>query len=378
MATASFLDSIRAAPRAAHPHLSPFNSRTFAQERAAAMQSVEGLLAYRRFLAGARAMKASRRRVSQSFERHVQKQSRQALSDMNALMNNALSITGQVNHTALWDSVLKRSGAALERSGPTTMQDLWRDLRGRPEAMSALRDFGITESMVSLSDDLVARADVTISANYGHVEFSAATGAGHQRHTIKLQSGRAKAASVSELFGRPSFDQMAAAFAREDDVFVSGPASPSARCEPGEVLAVGAFVSRQMLVDHVRKLEDMGLATYAGEEPTTLVIIIALGLLFALVGYMIRSACDTDPENLSTPPLSDFVCDLGDFLFVIGIAMIFAGVAIAVLPLTVFLFGEYLGVLAAFGYGGLALGALDYVVNGPGFEIQLGTNTGIT
>ncbi len=146
MATTSFLDSIRAMPRAAHPHLSPLNSTAFAQERAAAMQSVEGLLAYRRFLAGARAAKASRRRVSQSFERNVQKQSRQALSDMNALMSHALNMTGQVNQTALWHSVLKRSGAALERSGPTTVRDLWRDLRARPEAMSALRDFGIRQA----------------------------------------------------------------------------------------------------------------------------------------------------------------------------------------------------------------------------------------
>ncbi len=219
---------------------------------------------------------------------------------------------------------------------------------------------------------------MTILSNHGHVEFSAATGAGNERSTIRLQSARAKAATVSELLGRPSFDQMEGAFARGDDVYVSGPAGSSVRCEPGELLAVGAFASRQMLVDHVRKLEDMGLATYAGEEPTTLVIIIALGLMFALAGYMIRSACDTDPETLSTPPPSDFVCDLGDFLFVIGIAMIFGGVAIAVLPLTVFLFGEYLGVLVAFGYGGLALGALDYVVNGSGFEIQLGANSGIT
>ena len=96
MQSKSLLSSMLADTSAAHPHLSsPVNSHAIAHERTAAIQSLEGLVAYQRFLAEARAVKAERRRVSKEFERHVQTQSRHALASLDAFMSSALRTAGQ-------------------------------------------------------------------------------------------------------------------------------------------------------------------------------------------------------------------------------------------------------------------------------------------
>jgi hypothetical protein len=328
MKTKSLLDTMVAGPRAPHPHLFPFNPHTFERERVSAMQSVESLMAYQQFLADARAAKARRRRVSQAFERNVQQQSRQALSDLGGLLNHTLHTVGQINQTDFWSDFLQRSGAALADTGPMTANEIWQDMRGRPEVMSALAAHGLTNSMVAICDNVVATVHGVAKTTEGRLVFEIPPAIGGPSRTISLSPDRARPQTVEELLAQPSFNQLAAALSREDSGFVGVSSGSPATCDAGALLACGALATHQLMVDHVRKLEDTGLTVHAGGEPGTLIALAVIGLVLFIVGVLVVNECD--PTQAA--PLPDWACAVGYLLLIVGLILIAAGTAGALLP----------------------------------------------
>jgi hypothetical protein len=329
--TKSLLDVMLRAPRAGHPHLAPFNSHALLRQRESAMQNLQGLMAYQTFLADARAVKAKRKRVEKTFERQVQRQSREALADATLLFSSAMSATAQVNQTDFWQALLRETSTGLDSTGPATAQELWSDLRGRPDVMSALANLGFTEKMAKITDETIAGAHATMRGAAGNVEFAVRMpGSADEFRTI-LSSKRRRPRSVLDLMASPSFDQLHASFLRGDRALpaIGGAAT---QCMPGDVVAAAAFASRQILVEHVRKLEDTGLATYAGEDPATaFVVLFLVGVALYLAGLAISSLCDPNAEVVQP----EAVCVAGGILTMLGVlALVTAAMLISVIVLT--------------------------------------------
>lgn len=320
--TRSLLGHMLGDTSAAHPHLAlPVNSHAFARERATAIQGLEGLMAYQRFLADARSVKAQRRRVSKAFESRVQAQSRHALLDLNGFMGSALRTAGQVDQNEYWHSNLQRIAAALNDTGPTTAQELWRDIRGRADVMSMLAGFGFSDSMAAMTDQTIAATDIGMRTTEGRVEIVTRGQSGGEEGIICLTGRRARPKNVAELLGHASFDQLATAFSQPGDGYIPAVSAASPHVQPSELLALAAFVSRQLLVDHVRKLEDTGLATHTGGEPGTLLVLLLIGVTLYLSGLWIADMC-TDPQVINPP--SDTTCVVGGILTILG-AILIAG-----------------------------------------------------
>jgi hypothetical protein len=100
------------------------------------------------------------------------------------------------------------------------------------------------------------------------------------------------------------------------------------------VVRGGAAASVAAIAAHKRKLEDTGLATYAGRDPATLGIIALAGLVAWIVGALLVDAYCENKEPASTEPKSKAGCGIGMLLMGLGaFALMMAGG-----PL-----GEYLG-----------------------------------
>lgn len=364
----SLLDSLLAAPRPAHPHLEPINAHALAREGAAALDSVKGLMAYQRFLGDARAVKAKRKGASKAFERNVQRQSRQALSDLDGFLNSALRVVGQVNQTDFWDTSLRRASTALAEVGGKTARELWQDVRARPEALSVLSTYGLTNETLAICDNAISAADARVGLDRGHVEiFVKRPNGGGNDLKLALQAARPRPTTVAELLARPSFDQLAAVFSRGGDDYLAAVNLPP-RCELGELVAWGAFASRQMLVDHVRKLEDTRLATYAGGLAGPLLVLVIVGLFLFVTGVAITTTCDED--NIANPP--DWLCDLGVPLILIGLLLVGMGVfggLLTVLPAGE-AFSAFEALFGAFVADGLLISAAMVFAWGLGFEAE--------
>jgi hypothetical protein len=320
--TKSLLERALATDSATHPHLSsPINSHALRRERATAIQGLEGLMAYQQFLADARAAKAERRRTSKAFERHVQAQSRQALADLDGFIGSALLTARHVNQANYWQTSLRRAAAVLNDTGPITAQNFWRDIRGRPDVMSSLVGFGFSDSMAAMSDKVIATTDAVIKADGGAVEVATRRlGTNDEYRSVTLTANRGRPKTLTELLSRQPFDQVAAAYSRFDNgAYIPMVSIPWSQCEPNGLVTLAAFTTRQLVVEHVRKLEDNGLTTYVGGEPGTVIALLLIGLTLYLTGLWIGDAC-TDPQNIDPP--SDTVCVAGGFLTLLGVILI--------------------------------------------------------
>jgi hypothetical protein len=59
-------------------------------------------------------------------------------------------------------------------------------------------------------------------------------------------------------------------------------------------MGIGAVAARQRMAEHVRKLEDTGLATYAGRDPlSAFLAIFVVGWVAALVAVWLLELCDS-------------------------------------------------------------------------------------
>jgi hypothetical protein len=97
---------------------------------------------------------------------------------------------------------------------------------------------------------------------------------------------------------------------------------------------LGAVIAgRREMARHVRKLEDTGLATYAGRDPATVglaaVVLAGIASVATLAGAVIKVTC---AASQSLTPSSPF-CRIGDFLLAFGLLLFAAAAVLGVIAL---------------------------------------------
>ncbi len=349
MAAKGFIQKYQKAVRAVHPHLGPINRATFASDRDLALGKVVSLAGYEGFLAAARSTKMKRKGATLAFERNVQTQGRQALGDMHEFGGAVLRLTQQVNQTNLWPSMLTRMAATLKASGPVKVKELWNEVwqnQRDPEYRAALKNHGLTDEIAAAVTEGLAKADATLSLKAGSVAIEGKVPGSRQPSRVLLKAPGSRPTNVLDLLGSSQFDQVVSAFTHSDPVYLEVvPATSDRVSEPAHLFAVGTIMARQRAADHSRKLDDTGLATYEGNDPGTLIVLLVAGLAIGLIGVTILMACDESEDG--GPPLlaPDWYCAVGELLVYI---------AMLVLELVALAGGG--GVVASIAY--LAFGAL--------------------
>jgi len=333
----------KAGGRATHPHLEPINAASFAADRGLALDKAGKLLAYQSYLVTARAAKARRKTTSVAFERNVLAQARQARDDLDAFTGAALRMTQQVNQTNLWNQTFTRLTRTLRETGPIDVKTMWAGLAGNAQYRSALASHGVSAEMAAAMTEAFTKLDATAALRDGKVSVETRVAGEGQPRRMALRPGPARPANISDLLRRSQFDRVVAALTNKEPVHVEAvPATGIAAYEPADLFAFGAVAARQRMTEHVRKLEDTGLATYEGNDPITFIgALLVIGIFLGLVGSIILELCNHPTGGVEQP---EWVCTMGAVLVTIAlivlavVALIFIvdGVAIAVIGLAAF------------------------------------------
>jgi hypothetical protein len=329
----------KAGARDRHPHLDPLNSAAFAVDRDVVLPKASNLLAYQRYLADARAVKAKRKGASVSFERSVLTQARQARDDLDAFTGAAMRMTQQVNQTDLWSQTLASATQSLRDTGPITPSATWAELMQSEQISTALATHGVSPDIAATITDAFGKLDATVSLRDSKVSIETQVAGESQPRRVALASAPPPPADLSQLLRRSQFDGVMSALTTSQPIYIEAvPAGGIAAYQAPELFAFGVVAARQHMNEHVRKLEDTGLATYEGNDPFSFILaLIVIGLFLALVGTIILELCDRTGPVLQP----DWLCTAGGVMVYLALIVLGAlvllfivdGVAVAFIGL---------------------------------------------
>jgi len=309
-----------------HPHLDPINPSTFLADRALAVDKAVSLLRYQKYLASARTAKAKRKGATLAFERNVLAQARQAQADLGQFTVASLSMTQQVNHTTFWNDSLARMTESLRQTGPVTAQAAWTEIASNEEYASALAAQGLTAEVKAAITEAVSKVDVTLAIRDNKICIESLVAGEDVPRRAWLKTATDPPKSVMDLLRRSQFDRVVSAFTNNDPVYMEVVGGGSPEYQPSDLMACGAVAAAQRMAEHVRKLEDTGLATYEGEDPLTVAAILLIsGALLAALGLGIAYLCMHPTDEVEQP---EWVCTAGEIMEFIGMMLLFGGVAV--------------------------------------------------
>jgi hypothetical protein len=334
---AKLFEAMARAPRQGKPAARPLvppNADWTGRTARRAMRAAEGVAAYRRFLQGARTHKGERG-ASPPLEREVLAQARQAQGDLRALSAGALRIARHLEATGLLGESFAAVQTALRRAGRVSVRDLFADIVEDETGRQALKDVGLSEATIQALSEIAAETDATIEADDPGLRVRSSQRGRDVRLVSRPRSGPATSPSQL-LFGR-LFDAAVDGWETPGhfpfDVTEPPPArkgAPATR-DVLDVMLASSIGARLEAARHVRKLEDTGLAVHAGREPASLftgaVVIGTAGAILIAAGGTIKVICAVSTD---LGP-GDRICQLGDFLIILGAAFLAAAVVLAVI-----------------------------------------------
>jgi hypothetical protein len=284
------------------------------------LRKAADLLGYRNFLTQARGWKAARKEISSAFEREVQAQATQALSDGRDLVAATLRTTKHLKQTGTLDRALDSWIAAVHASGPVRLQDLWSDLVGKPEPRRLLRDQGLTDDLFAAMNEHMQKLDGRLVLQGGklaaEVEMRAEA---RPRRLVLTHSTSGPPRNLGELLSTGQFERMVEQFVQGGPLSFEVVPGQRPEVEIAHVVSAGALLGVQSLAQHKRKLEDTGLAVAAGNDLVTALILAEI-VVFSVGAWLVATSCGPDP------PRNDDLCTLGVILLELGVIAMFIAV----------------------------------------------------
>lgn len=360
--------SAQAAP---HPHLSLINGTTFESDGSIVATKAASLLSYQQYLASARAVKAKRGSVQASFEQNVLAQAIQAQSDLQALSAASLRMLQQVNHTDFWGPFLGNVSSTLGGNGPVTANELWNEALPTIQNSTVYANFGLTKALAAAVTTALSNSNASLVLNGGNLTVETPIAGASSSDTLSIRAPGAPLLGINDLLQRQQFDQVVSAFNNQTPVYMEVVPSPTAiNFEPGDLFALGAIMAGQGMAEHVRKLQDTGLATYQGNDPVSFVVaIIIAGLVLGAIAGSILYFCGNPPQPTSGTVVgvpSPTECAVAYIILALCIGLLGAGALLAATAV-----GGPAGLLL----GGLSLAAFATLVvdgydNRPRFQPQ--------
>jgi len=321
-AIATFFEALRLTP--SDPVLT--DGAALHRDAQAGLDAAERLRGYGNFLEQARSIKAKSARAGGNVDREVYAQSLRALEDANTLAVSTLRAVRNMYHGGSLAGVTDTFRRSLQRSGPIAVVDIWAHATTSTRSRGVLERAGISEAMRAAFDATVRAADVRVSADAGRILVDGSAG-GAPIKTQMTTKPRPAPSRITDLLFLGRFDALADAFESGEPAYLSGLALPDDEPRPEEVALAGVLATYHDMVRHVRKLEDIGLASYRGAGPVTILIIVAAALIVAgaIVGYEECPAFTTLTEGSSSDSLA---CGIAKALFSLGLLLLLLGITI--------------------------------------------------
>ncbi len=345
---ARFFKAIEKAARATSP--GPLNMAAIVRDKALVLQKASELLGYQEYLAKARAWKARQKSSTRGVEREVHAYANQALADSREMASAVLRVTSQMKQAGEIDRGLQNWITGLEGTGPVQVKDLWNGLVNDPATRQALKDHGLTDTLFASAHEGMSKLDGEVFSQDGKLRAEI-TFAGTD-HTLKasfVPAATGAPRNVADLLKAGQFERLVDQFNTQGAAFTPFIPSVAGDLELPDVMLAGAVQSVQLVAQHLRNVQDIGLATYAGSGP--IAAYVAIALVVALIGYGMASAACPEGHDHNTAQ-----CVVGVILAVLG------GIALAVL------LGLWTYALAATG-NTMGLVVLFSLVYGVGSEI---------
>jgi hypothetical protein len=208
--------------------------------------------------------------------------------------------------------------AGVKASGPVQVQDLWSDLANDPEARQLLRDQGWTDDLWTALDENMKKLDGRLVLQDGKLAAEVKLAGQEQGQRVVLtHSASGAPRTLDDLLRRGQFERMVGQFERQGALWMDVVASETDEFEIVDVVLGGAVQCVQGLAQHKRKLEDTGLATYAGNSLPAILLIAGLAvLLTAAIMHGIHDCKDASHKTFCL--IASILGFLGDLLLVLG------------------------------------------------------------
>jgi hypothetical protein len=294
----------------------PINVSALANDKGMVLGKASNLLAYQTYLAQCRAWKASKARVPAGFEREVLTHAQQALVDGRDLVTCVLRVTRQMKQTGRLDNLICSCAAAAQASGPVQVQDLWSDIAGNKQTRQLLRDQGLNDDIFAALDRQMRQVQGSLTTQGGRlVSVIGLTGQSTQTVTLS-RSARGDPSSLDDLLHRGQFESVVEHFEQGGTLPFAPVPTNTTEVRVDDLVASAAVLAVQRLAQHVRKLDDTGLAVYAGDDPLDAIAVLAsVGLVMSFIGLWIASVfCEKIPGGT----YDQTGCELGIVLFYLG------------------------------------------------------------
>jgi hypothetical protein len=283
----------------------------------AGMQSAMRLLSYWQYLAAIRKQKAARHYRS-IFEADVVAQARGAAVDARSLGHRALSILRQLRNAGALEQALQRVERNARDVGKLDLKAAGLAALQTEHAREALRREGIDSSLLDALRTQLERVQVVVEpGEHGTVRIDGTA--------VALSKATQRPATLAQALSAGSFDRIVDALG-SDEPFLAAPVaaarnSQSRTVDVYEGVAAQASALAHELVRHVRKIEDVGLATYEGGDPATIgTILIIAGVVMIVVGGAIVVYCKSKHKDMDEDECKEGIdlLTLGLFLLVSG------------------------------------------------------------
>jgi hypothetical protein len=291
------------------------NTASLTADTNLALQKIASLMGYQNFLSQARQWKGTNKIVDSRFERQVQTEAAQAVSDGNDVAGAVLRLALQRKSAGVLDGTLQAFVAGLTASGPVQISDLWNDVAGDPAARQIISQQGVPDQLYSALDSgmrqfsgQIAAAGAGIAANLTFTEQGQTTGKSYRFVVNPSASG--PATSLDDLLKRGQFERAVTRYQQTGALSLEAGVGANQQFEPADAILAGTGLGLAFLAQHARKLEDTGLDTQTGAG-AVLGVIFLVALLTTLVGGILETQCSGSPQGSA--------CQIGKILSVLGI-----------------------------------------------------------
>jgi hypothetical protein len=290
---------VRTEPRAANGQpkgpLGPMNPATVRAHAGVVLEKASALLGYQSYLTQVGRWKARRKPSPPGLEQEARTQARQALADARALAVSAVFAAKHVQQAGGLDLAFDHCAARVKASGVLQVADLWSVTAKDPNARQAIRGIGVSDELWTSIDANMRKLTGRIGLGSDTLVADLALGREAIPPVTFKRSASGTPRSVDELLGRDRFDRIAellgsaAAFPFERTALISATSVGTPAIEIQDAVLAGAIRSVQHVASHKRRLDDVGLSSYTGQDPLTVLVIVGcvlfdVGLLFELAG----------------------------------------------------------------------------------------------
>jgi hypothetical protein len=218
--------------------------------------------------------------------------------------------------------------AAVQASGPVQVHELWNDMKNDPHVWQTLNQEGVTDDLWATISETMKKLEGRVFVERSKLAAEVkAVGQNRTHNAVFNRSDAERPKTVSELLRRAELKRILEKFGQRGShpLSLAVISNEPHAVEFVEIVLTGSAASLQMLAEHTRKLEDMELATYTGNEPTTILVVMFIGLVVFLIGWAImKAACK---KNYDGTTYDETGCTIGQILAFLGLMVMTWGFA---------------------------------------------------